>query len=144
MNPKKITPITLKTIYHLCQLAPRVCTPEGKGRICCRLATTTTRPSVLTMQSRTRIGQECLKYPIFFSHRTIIHHATGTSAYPLSELQKPRRTALVLVLWVHNHLTWRVHTTKYAYISPAICGLIPSQLLLFLFLTFSTFNFSCS
>ena len=60
----KITPITLKTMYRSSQLAPRVCTPEGKGRICCRLATTTRRPSVLTTQSRTRIGQECLKYPI--------------------------------------------------------------------------------
>ena len=55
-------PLHLLTgISHLLQSVIRqLC----KGRICCRLTTTTRRPSVLTTHSRTRIGQECLKYPI--------------------------------------------------------------------------------
>ena len=74
----------MKTVYHLCQLAPRVCAPEGKGRVCCCLATTTKRPSVtvLTTQSRTHIGQECLRYPIFFSHHiTISDHVLSLVLY---------------------------------------------------------------
>ena len=91
----KITPITLKTIYRSSQLAPRVCTPEGKGRIFLKERS----PSALTTQSRTHIGPECLDFSLIspFTSTAVLHPFPLTAS--ISPSHHSPSTTITFSMW---------------------------------------------
>ena len=97
MNPK-ITPIALKTIYHLCQLAPRVCTPEGEGRTN-RNIFQLRRLSVMTTQSRTHIGPDCPDFSLIspFTSTAVLHPFPLTAS--ISPSHHSPSTTITFSMW---------------------------------------------
>ena len=110
LSEGKVHILTRSATYHLCQLAPRVCTPEGKGRTN-RSIFQLRRLSVLTTQSRTHIGPECLDFSLIFPFTSIV----VLHPFPLTASISPISTttpSMIIATTIHRQPRHQLHFTS--------------------------------